>query len=89
MNLWKISCLVMVGLMIGALSFGSSAVANIPFSNSHSFQMSIDRNGTPCYLGMASIWKPACQCPEGYSWAGWTKTKLTKEDGLEAICLRR
>ena len=89
MNLWKTTCVILIGILAGALSFGPAAEANMPISSGHSFSMNMDRNGAICYFGMASIRKPACQCPEGYTWVGWKKVRLTKEDGLEAICLRR
>ena len=92
MQLIKFSLVITLGLVIGALSFGTSAEANRPttvVSAPHSVNLQYDRNGTPCYFGMSSLRKPACQCPDGYQWVGWSKVRLTKEDTLEAVCLRQ
>jgi hypothetical protein len=89
MDIWKTTALVALGIFIGALGFNSTAEATAPSAQGHSFTMHMDSQGRHCYYGMGSIKNPTCQCPEGYTWAGWTKVQLTKEDNLEAICLRR
>ncbi len=89
MDIWKITTLVLLGFLVGAFSYGPTAQATGPMADSHSFSMHMDTRGVTCYFGMASLRKPACACPAGYQWAGWTKTRLTREDNLEAICLRR
>jgi hypothetical protein len=89
MDIWKTTTLILIGFIVGALSYGPTAEAIAPATTAHSFSMHMDSKGITCYIGMGSIRRPACQCPEGYVWAGWTKERLTREDNLEAICLRR
>ena len=89
MNAWKTTTLILIGFIVGALSFGPTAVATAPSSTPHAFSLHMDTKGVTCYFGMSSIRKPSCQCPDGYVWAGWTKERLSTEDNLEAICLRR